>query len=412
MNRPQTADQALVRKLNTSIVMESVRLNAPLSRAELAARTGLNRSTISSIIDELIDQGFVHETTRQDPKVGRPGMLLQLNPEGGYAIGIEIGVDFISVVLTNFVAEVLWRQWIAINPEEPQIAILERAEDLISQAMAHETARSLRPLGIGVAVPGLVDARQGKLIFAPNLKWKDMPLRLMWMRRFSLPVFVENEANCAALGEYFYGAAHSVDNFIYLTAGVGLGGGIMIDGHLFRGADGFAGEIGHVSIYRDGDLCGCGRRGCWETYVSARAILHKVRQKLEQEPELRVGSIIPQLLNDNLDQITIETIVQAAELNDPLALSALREVGEHLAVGISNLINIFNPQLVVLGGVLSLCGPWLIPTIQAGIQVNILPPLREGVRVEASTQRLDASVLGAVALVLDDIVREPFYAMA
>ena len=405
MNRPQTADQALVRKLNTATVMECIRLNAPLSRAELATHTGLNRSTISSIIDDLIDQGFVHETALQFPTIGRPGVLLQLNPEGGFAIGVEIGVDFLSVMLTNFVAEVLWRKTIPIQPDAPQIEILEHAENLIEQAMTHELARPLRPLGIGVAVPGLVDARQGKLVFAPNLKWADTPLRLIWMRRFNLPVFIENEANCAALSELFFGIAHNVNNFIYLATGVGLGGGIVVDGRLLRGAHGFGGEIGHTKIYEGGERCGCGRLGCWETYVSAWAVIRQTRQKLENSPE----SILHQLVDRHLDQITLATLAEAAEKNDPVALSVLSETAHHLAVGTANLINIFNPELVVLGGGFNLCSAWLIPVIKAEIQENILPPLREGIQIKASALGLEASVLGAVALVLDDIVREPLY---
>ena len=407
MNRPQTADQALVRKLNTSTVMDCIRLSAPLSRAELAVRTGLNRSTISSIIDGLIEMGFVHETVRQDPKIGRPGMLLQLNPEGGFAVGIELGVDFITVVATNFVAQVLWRIRTPIHPGDPQIAILEQAEQTISQALVHGRSLGLRPLGIGAGVPGLVDARQGKLVFAPNLKWVDVPVRLMWMRRFDLPVFVENEANCAALGEFFYGVAHGVNNFVYLKTDVGLGGGILLDGHVFRGADGFGGEIGHMTLYEGGEVCGCGRRGCWETYVSSPKVVERVRRKLSEGAQ----SVMSQFVGNDLGQLTIDVLVQAARQNDPLALQELQEVGRHLAVGVANLINVFNPEMVVLGGELSPCGPWLIPVIDAYLQENILPPLRESIRLEVSSQGLDASVIGAVALVLDDIVREPLYSM-
>lgn len=403
MNRPVPADQALLRKLNTSAVMDCIRLCAPLSRAEMAAKTGLNRSTISSIVDELIDRGFVRETQRQDPTIGRPGMLLQLNPDCGCAIGIEIGVDFMSVVLTNFVAEILWRRHAPTLPGEAQIAIMERAEALINEALDYGASQSLRPLGIGVGVPGLVDERQGKLVFAPNLKWQDMPVRLILMRRFNLPVFVENEANCGALGEYFYGAAHGVKNYIYLNTGVGLGGGILIGGRLFKGVNGYGGEIGHITLYGDGEMCGCGRRGCWETYVSPMAICSRVRRQLQEGAQ----SVLAQMTQGDLEQLTLEQIIEAAKADDGVALEALHETGMHLAVGISNLINIFDPELVVLGGALSFCGRWLLPVIRQAI-LDVLPPLRGNVRVEASKQGWDSAVLGAIALVLDDIVREPF----
>lgn len=401
MNRQKTADQALVRELNTSIVMDCIRLYAPLSRAEIAARTGLNRSTISLIVDELIDRGFVVESSQQDRKIGRPGVLLQFNPDGGFAVGVEIGVDFITVILTNFVAEVLWRRKNSINPGDEQIAIIELAESMISEAVDYGKERGLRPLGIGVGMPGLVDVHQGKLVYAPNLRWTDMPIRLMWTQRFNLPVFVENEANCAALGEYFYGLAHDVKDFIYLKTGYGLGGGILIGGRLFRGATGYAGEIGHMTLYAGGELCGCGRYGCWETYVRPAAVNQLVRARLERGEQSLLSS-----LNGS---ITPESVVEAAGKNDPVAVSALEEIGQHLAVGITNLVNIFNPELVVLGGGLTHASPWLIPVINNNLSTSILPPLRDHIRVEVSVQGEDASTLGAVALVLDDILREPLY---
>ena len=403
MNNYTTADQSLIRELNTSIVMDNIRLYAPLSRAELAQRTGLNRSTISLIIDELISRGFVHETARQNPTIGRPGISLQLNPDGGFVVGLEIGVDFLTVIVTNFIGEILWRSNLEITPEEEQIAILERCELAIEDALTYGQGLNLRPLGIGVGIPGLVDARQGKLIFAPNLHWNDVPLRLIFMRRFDLPVFVENEANCALLGEYFFGMARNIKDFIYLKTGVGLGGGIMIGGKLFRGSTGFAGEIGHMTLYGGGDLCGCGRKGCWETYVRPSRLLQEVAAHLRSGET----SLLSNLAHGEIEKITMDMVVKAAQEHDAVALNALTVLGGHLAVGICNLINVFNPELVVLGGSLSLTGPWLLPVINEALQTDILPPLRSSIRIEASAQGEDACLLGAISLVLSDILNAP-----
>ena len=407
MNRQVTANQNFVRRVNTRTVMDRIRLDAPLSRAEVSARTGLNRSTISSIVAELIELGYLQETTLQDPKIGRPGMLLQFNPGGGFAVGIEIGVEFISIILTNFVADVLWRQRIPMTEGASQFEIVEHAENLIDEAISIGKEQGLSLLGIGVGVPGLVDQSQGKLVFAPNLKMSNIPLRLMWMQRFNTPVFVENEANSAALGEYFFGAAHGKDDFIYMSTGVGLGGGIMIGGQLFKGGNGYAGEIGHTTIYAGGEACGCGSRGCWETYVGPRAIVRRIRQTITSG----AASIIPELVVGDMQKITVDLVVEAARRNDSVALTALHEVGMHLGAGISNLINIFNPELVILGGALSLACPWLIQAIREAFQVRVLPPLLEKVKVIPSSLGLDSCVFGAVALVLDDIVREPLFSM-
>ena len=398
-----TADQGFIRKFNTAVILDILRRYAPLSRAELAARTGLNRSTVSIIINSLIEEGFVQETDLQSPKIGRPGMLLVLNPKGGFAVGVEIGVDFISVILTDFVANVLWRQSLLSDPAEDQIRILDRTSELTQEAINAGLAQGLRPLGIGVGVPGLVDIRQGKLVFAPNLQWDNVPLRLMWSQRFDLPIFVENEANVAALGEYYFGVARGVDNFIYLSAGIGLGGGVLIDGKLFRGSSGYAGEVGHMTVDPDGDLCGCGKRGCWETKVGPRAVLHRVRNILANG----APSLINDLAGGDLDCITSDIVVQAARSGDSVAHEALQDVGKYLGIGVVNLINIFNPELIVLGGALNLANEFLLPVIENTVCESALKPSCENIHFAASALGMDACVMGAVALVLDDILREP-----
>ena len=401
-----TADQSLIRKLNTAILLDALRRFSPLSRAELAARTGLNRSTVSIIVNSLIQEGFIQETDLQNSKVGRPGMLLELNPKGGFAIGIELGVDCISVILSDFIAQVQFREKVCSDPSEDQITIIDRAAYLTQLALDFGLSQGLRPLGIGMGVPGLVDLHQGKLIFAPNLHWNNVPLRLIWSQRFNLPIFVENEANAAALGEYYFGAAQGVGDFIYLSAGIGLGAGIVLDGKLFRGSNGYASEVGHITVDPNGELCGCGKRGCWETQVGPRAVLTRVRQILEAG----APSVLCELLEGDLERLSFESVVQAASQDDPVALSALQEVGERLGIGVANLVNMFNPEMIVLGGGLNRASAIVLPIVEGLIRTNALAPARENVRVVASAHGIDACLMGAIALVLDDVLREPISA--
>ena len=402
-----TADQVLVRKLNTSLIMNCLRARRSLSRAGLSAATGLNRSTVSSVINDLLEESLVREIGLQPSERGRPGMLLELNPDGGCAVGVEIGVDFVSVVLTDFIAHVLWRECVASDPQDEQDIIIGRAADIIQKALSIGQDRGLRHLGIGVGVHGLVDIRQGSLVFAPNLSWCDVPFRQMWTQRFDLPVFVENEANAAALGEYYFGIARNVQNLIYLSAGVGLGGGIIIKGRLFRGSSGYAGEVGHMTVDPNGELCGCGKRGCWETVVGPCAIVRRVKEALESGGESQIGTLV----ENDLSRIDVDVVVQAAQAGDPIAQTALEEVGVQLGIGISNLVNTFNPEMVVLGGALSLASPFLLPLIEETVREHALEQPREIVEVAASAHGADACVMGAVALVLDEILREPMLPM-
>ncbi|MCX7682206.1 MAG: ROK family protein [Anaerolineae bacterium] len=332
-------------------------------------------------------------------------MLLELNPDGGCAVGVEIGVDFVSAVLTDFVARILWRKRVPSDPQETQDVILGRTEDIVQEALTIGREHGLPPLGIGLGVPGLVDIQQGTLVFAPNLRWYDVPLRKMWVQRFGLPVFVENEANAAALGEYYFGNARGVQHLIYLSAGFGLGGGITIKGKLFRGSNGYAGEVGHMTVDPDGELCGCGKRGCWETLVGPRAIVRRVKVALESGRQ----SLIPSLIENELSRINVEVVVQAASAGDLVARAALEEVGIYLGIGISNLVNAFNPEMVVLGGALSLASPFLLPVIEETVQKHTLPQPRRALTITTSAHGMDACMMGAVALVLDEILREPMF---
>ena len=402
MPKNHTADQESVRKVNTSLVLNALRLHAPISRAELANITRLNRSTISNIVNVLLEDGLVLEMDAMESKIGRPGIALALRPEGGAVIGVEIGVGFISVILTDFVANILWREWIEFLPSKPQIEVISDTEILIDQAISFAEEKHLRVLGIGLGVPGLVNVQKGELLFAPNLGWRDVPFRLMWNQRFHLPLFVENEANLGALGEYYFGVGRDVDNFIYLSSGVGLGGGVIIDGKLFKGGRGFAGEIGHIQRDPQGELCGCGRRGCWETQVGPRAVLQRVKYSMQSDP----ANSAAKYANGDLDNLTFNQVVDCALQGDQLCRSALEEVGNNLGTGIADLANIFNPQMVVIGGAFSYGREIILPVLENTISAETLPAVKEELSIIFSEHGADACVLGAIAVVLDDILRE------
>jgi glucokinase-like ROK family protein len=403
MLKKQTADQEAVRKVNSSLVLNALRLHAPVSRAELAAITNLNRSTITNIVNVLIEDGLVLELDAMESKIGRPGIALTLKPEGGAVIGVELGVGFISVILTDFVASILWREWAECSPQKTQIEIISEAEKLIDQAISFAKEKGLRLLGIGLGVPGLVDVKKGELLLAPNLGWQNVPLRLMWNQRFHLPLYVENEANLGALGEYYFGVGRNVDNFIYLSSGVGLGGGIIIGGNLFKGGQGFAGEIGHTQQDPQGEVCACGRRGCWETQVGPRAVLQRVRRAIiVADP----NNTLVEHVNDDLNKLTFNQVVDFALQGDQICRSAMEDMGKHLGTGIADLANIFNPEMVIIGGAFSRGREILLPVLEETISNEALPSVRQGLRVVFSEHGADACVLGAIAVVLDDILRE------
>jgi glucokinase-like ROK family protein len=392
-----TGDQEKVRKINKSIVMNTLRLHAPISRARVANLTGLNRGTVSNIVNALIEEGLVSENGLEGSKVGRPAIPLSLRSDGGAVIGMEIGVDFIHILLTNFVAESLWETRVETSPSQPQSSIISQAEQLVEQALS-----IAKEQGLGVGLPGLINLRQGELIVAPNLKWQNVPLRLMWNQRFRLPVYIENEANLSALGEYYFGVAQGVENFIYVCSGIGLGGGIMIGGNLFRGGYGYAGEIGHVQRDPQGEQCACGRIGCWETQVGPRAVLRRVKKELQVQSD----RFLLDACQGDFDNITFEMVVKFALEGDSVCRQAIEDVATYLGAGIADLVNVFNPELVVIGGAFILGKDILQPIIQKTIFSNALQPSTDSLRLAFSERGADACALGAIAIVLDDILRE------
>lgn len=395
---------AIVRAMNLSSVLGHLHVSAPLSRAQLARITGLNKSTVSSLVDDLIMRRLVCEEGTYYSATGRPAYLLRLNPKAGCVIGVEMGVGFISVIITDFTGKIIWRRDKDYDSVLKQQEIISQTSQSIAAALQYIQEIESRPLGIGLTLPGLVDVDKGLLVFSPNLQWRDVPLGEMFHEQTGLPVFVDNDANAAAFSEHLFGLARKARNFIFIIAGVGVGGGLFLNGDLYRGMDGFAGEIGHTNLNSEHNRpCRCGNRGCWENMGNQYALIERVRARLE----VGRSSIIPELLEKHHSPLTVSWINYAAEAGDKVALEALNETGEDLGLGIANLINTLNPELVVIGGTLSIAGKFILPAIKKVIEQRALFETRQKVKVELSTFGPDASVMGAVALVIKDILLHP-----
>jgi glucokinase-like ROK family protein len=399
----RTGDQFLVREINLSLIMHQLHKHAPISRATLAEITGLNKTTVSSLVNELTEHQFIHEVGYDTSGVGRPAILLALNPEAGCIVSCEIGVDFIAAIVSNFAAEILWKHREDISSDLGQQAILERALAVLRD-MANKAQATSGLLGLTVGVPGLVDHETGRLLFAPNLDWHDVALGDILRDKFDVPVFVDNEANMAALGEQIFGAAQGYDEVLYISVGVGLGGGIVRQGSLFRGRAGFAGEFGHMTMIPDGELCNCGNRGCWETVVSQSALLRFVRQFIKEEGQ---KSILSEQTGADLDQLTVPMVAEAARKGDQVARKAFDLVAHYLGIGIANLVNALNPDLVVLGGIVSSASDLMLPTVWQEIKDRALRWNVDAVEVVLANHGQEACLMGGIATVYQSILRQP-----
>ena len=382
------ADQTIARKYNRAQILNRLRLQGALSRADLAKQTGLTRSTISRIVDELSAEKLVHEIAASQNDRGRPGILLSLNPKGGAAIGLEIGVHFISILLTDFFCTPIWQERAVLENTTAWVDYIHKAEEMIRRAVTIAEQANLPLKGIGVAIWGMVDFNKRVIHFAPNLKWRDVPLEAKWTDLFHVPVYVENDANAAALGEYYFGAGKEIEDFIYLSMDIGIGSGIISKGRLFRGASGYAGEIGHITIDPNGEKCSCGRVGCLETKAGRNVIVRRY-QDLSKESD-----------------ITLEKIIQRGQAGDPIARRIFFEVGEALGTGIGSAINLFNPKGIILGWSLGQAFNQLLPGMESSLQKSCLPDLRNSLAIIPSMNGESDALFGSIALVLDEIIRE------
>lgn len=397
--RPRPTDQADVRRFNSVLVLDQVATAGPLSRAQVSAATGLTRATVGSIVDELIQAGLVLEQGTRSTGVGRPGTDLALRPSGGAGIGLEINVDGLTAVTVDLTGEVRWRRTRPGDQRGRSVAaVLRSAAGLVDAGLADAEAQGLRVVGVGVAVPGLVDLAAQLVRTAPNLGWTDVAvverLRATARRRWPETLRLDNEANLAALGELWSGEHGATDTFVLVNGDVGVGAGVVLDGQLHRGSRGFGGELGHLTVAQDGPECRCGARGCLEQVAGLDWILSQAG--LDAAPAPGADAVAP--------------LLEALEADDPRAVAAVERAAGALGEGVAALVNLFDVDAVVLGGVFAPLFPWLSAPLQAVVDRRVLSARWAPVSVTASRLGREAAVVGAAQTGVRDLLADPLEA--
>ena len=372
--------------------MRELHGRGPLSRSELVARTGLTRGAIRGLVGELVLAGLLTEergTSQGTP--GRPSPLVRPNPQCGMVLALEITVDSLAAATVGFGGHIL--EQARVDRRRDRLSADETIADLA--ALARGVLATLpRPdalIGIGVAVVGIVRRADGFVTMAPNLGWRDVPLggRLATALETTLPIVVANEADLGALSEWRRGAAVGADHVLFVSGEVGVGGGLIVDGKQLTGAAGYGGEIGHMPVNPNGSRCRCGSIGCWETEVGEGALL-------------RLAGHPPDAGREGLD-----SVLREAADGSPKALGALDDIGRWLGFGLAGLVNVFNPQVVVLGGLFGRIHPFVEATLADELARLSLPQSREVVRVAPASLGVDAPLLGAAELAFEPLLADP-----
>ncbi|MFI7214932.1 ROK family protein [Micromonospora maritima] len=391
IDRPaRTADLGDVRVANRAAVLRHVRLHAPCSRADLAARTGLNKATVSSLVGELIERGLVRETGLTENRVGRPATMLVLDGSRYVGLGLRVGADELVVVAVDLAGErfLTWRRAFAaatVGPDETVAALAALAR----RAIGRVTGAGRTVLGLTVGVPGLVDA-DGAVPAAPALGWRNVPLAAAVRRALrdpGFPVEVDTDANLAVSAELRHGPYAGTADLVHLTGGPTIGAGVVSGGRLLRGGRGFAGGIGHLPVLPGGPACGCGRRGCLAALVGVDAVVRRLLPDTAQD-----GPV-----TDHLPEI--ERIRALARAGDDPVRTGLTEIGRQLGQAVCVLVDLLDPEVVVVGGHLAALAPWLLPAAHAELAERTLAPAPVA-RIEASTLGSEASALGGATAAL------------
>ncbi|WP_369244863.1 ROK family protein [Streptomyces sp. R41] len=372
-----------MRRRNLSRVMHTVCADGPLSRAAVASRIGLTRAAVSTLVDELIRSGLLEELGPERPgRVGRPGSALAVSGHGPAGIGAEVGVDHLAVCAVDLRGEVRARAVRhGTNRGRPPEPVIQELTTLIRQVIAEAEQEGLWPAGLAVAVPGLVARDARTVVRAPNLDWHDTDLGALLPGE--LPLTVDNEANFGGLAELWLGEATPHD-FLHVSAEIGIGAAVLVDGRLLRGTRGFAGELGHVPIHPEGPECPCGGRGCLEQYAGEEAVL---RAAGLEPGEDRVG-----------------LLAERAAEGDAEVRRALREAGTALGIALTGAVNLLDPETVVLGGALSGLAPWLLPSLEGELARRTAGP---ACAVSVSRLGPEGPLLGAAHSVVRAVLDDP-----
>ncbi len=378
------------------IVIDLLVQRGAMSRLQLSQETGLSKPTISSVIAELIKNGIVREVGLGNSTGGRKPVLLRLGGEGSIVAGFELDSSMCHAIIVDLDGHILRQQELPVTTTCVE-ALLALVEQGIKCLLSDRNPGAL--IGCGVAVPGLIDTFGDSVTYADSLGWDSIDLRCQLQNRLKLPVRMTDRGKAATLGTLWLRGRESQGDLAYIYLGTGVGGGLIMGNSLRLGASHTAGEIGHMTVLPDGPLCKCGNRGCLETLVSGPAIAMRARVKIRTGQETVLSAWI---LNQNLEAVTAKMVSQAAGQGDPLALEVLDETAMYLGIAIANVVNLINPQTIILGGPVSRWNGRLLPAVAKEVEKRALPVAVRAMRLVSSEEEDVTVPLGAAALILQE----------
>ena len=372
-------NQERMRTTNKGLIMEYIRDNGPVSKSEIALHLGLSATTVSTFINELQSEDKLNSCGNAKSTGGRKSALYQVNPEAFYVIGLDLQVDRIIAVLLNFQGKLVDINEYRLTSTN-EWTVIEQIKEIISEIIQRNDLDQQKINGIGIGVPGIVQNQNGLIEFAPNLGWKNVSLQQLLS--LDWPVYIENEANAAVLGETAFGVAKNTSDVVYVSVGMGVGCGLIIGGHLFTGRSFHAGEFGHMSVEINGRPCRCGNTGCWEVYTSNQAALAYYAEHSGEHLE------------------SYDALLELFYQGDNKAQEVMNSIIKYLGIGIANIANGLNPEMIVIGGKITEAKDIVFNHLLKQVKESCLDKTFGGLAIEFSQLQNRSTALGVADMAI------------
>ncbi len=391
--------QAYFRARNISLVINAINQFEPITKRELVDKTGLSFAKINSIIHTLHKNKLAIETGKEESGGGRPSALFQINPDYRFIVGCELSHTRVHTIVGNLKGDILYNKSLSFEKSSGKEFVTKALLESIRDAIETLKISKQKLLGIGVAVAGLVNPKEGATRpFPHHVNWGDISIKNLIEKEFDVNVYVENVANAAALAELNFGKGRGKKNLLFLDIGPGVGMGIILNGTLYVGSTGSAGEFGHITVDENGPLCACGNVGCIETIASTKAVERHAKEMIEHG----VISSLKELSSNDINKININMICEAAINGDKLSFNLLDEMGKNLGEGIVTIINLFNPETIILGGEIDFKYGYVLDSITNIVQKRALEIPRRATEILFSSLGENVVVIGSTIPLIEN----------
>jgi glucokinase-like ROK family protein len=381
-----------VKNINKHTVLDLIRFSpGGISRVELARRMNLTRAAVTAIVNDLLTTGIVREAGDLNVRAGRPPVVLEIDPSRGFVVGVDFGASHLSILIADLGANILEEVEIPINIQDGPKVCIDQADHLLNELLSKVGKELPDILAIGVGVPGPIVSEAGMVLAPPIMPgWDRFPIRDTLEKMWGCPVSLSNDAELGVLGEWAAGAGRGEQYLTYIKIGTGIGAGLLLDGQIYRGVSGSAGEIGHLTIEESGPLCECGNHGCLEAIAGGRAIARQAQEIVRKGHRTQLSSIKP------IEAISTRDVASAAQLGDLAAQQLLTRAGTYLGIAIAGIVNMFNPGMVIIGGGVAQSGDILLEPIRLAVQRRSLPAATKAVRITTAMLGRRSSSMGAI----------------